>query len=223
MAEEEQLDIFRNLPSLSSTCFAGRITKQFPSISVADAKGNYLSKTKKCCWSLYLGSAWRCKCCLTYQRKWCWGRNRGAHKARSCQHCKHKAWSWFLLCTSCLLPFTEYYNQNVGWWVVLLGVTIFRHAVQVSKFSFLQHTFSILSILSIALIFTHWDSQRRVHLNDWVVLGLSAIRLFNKLTEDFILQLSMCQADLQCCLGEWHVVINRRCFHGDIDEQLTGL
>lgn len=47
MAEEEQLDIFRNLPSLSSTCFAGRITKQFPSISVADAKGNYLSKTKK--------------------------------------------------------------------------------------------------------------------------------------------------------------------------------
>lgn len=37
MAEEEQLDIFRNLPSLSSTCFAGRITKQFPSISVADA------------------------------------------------------------------------------------------------------------------------------------------------------------------------------------------
>lgn len=44
MAEEEQLDIFRNLPSLSSTCFAGRITKQFPSISVADVKNK---KTKQ--------------------------------------------------------------------------------------------------------------------------------------------------------------------------------
>lgn len=47
MAEEEQLGIFRNLPSLSSTCFAGRITKQFPSISAADVKGNCLSKTKQ--------------------------------------------------------------------------------------------------------------------------------------------------------------------------------
>lgn len=39
----------------------------------------------------HLGSAWRWSCCLMYQRKWCWGRKSGAHRARSCQHCGAQA------------------------------------------------------------------------------------------------------------------------------------
>lgn len=38
-------------------------------------------------WLTHLGSAWRWNCCFTYQRKWCWGRKSGVHRARSCQHC----------------------------------------------------------------------------------------------------------------------------------------
>lgn len=88
MTEGGQLDTFRNLPSAPSTDFCRWVTNWFPCISVVETEVNQLSK-RKCC-STYLGSAWRWKCCLMYQRKWCCGRNRGAHKARSCQHCEHK-------------------------------------------------------------------------------------------------------------------------------------
>lgn len=67
---------------------------------------------------------------------------------------------------------------------------------------------------------TKW---RGTDLNDWVVLGLPAAGLLHKLTVNFILQLGMCQAHLQCRLGKWHMVINRGCLHRNVDEQLTGL
>ncbi len=37
-----------------------------------------------------LGSAFRCRYCLRYHRKWCWGRKRATHNDNSCQHWERK-------------------------------------------------------------------------------------------------------------------------------------
>lgn len=41
-------------------------------------------------WATHRGLALRCRYCVRYQRKCCWGRNRATHRDNSCQHYKER-------------------------------------------------------------------------------------------------------------------------------------
>lgn len=61
------------------------------------------------------------------------------------------------------------------------------------------------------------------HLHEGVLLRWAAAGLLHELAVDLTLQLGVNQADLQCCLGQGHVVVHRGGFHWHIDEELAGL
>lgn len=117
MAEGAQLCTTGNLLISLSVYICRCVLQNCPPISAVGARGSQLSRMESCC-SPYLGSACRCRCCLMYQRKWCWGRNRGAHKARSCQHCESKTGnhSCSVLLTCCLSQTTTAKMMASAFW-----------------------------------------------------------------------------------------------------------
>lgn len=127
-----------------------------------------------------------------------------ASLVRLCPECNHRSVHRQLSCTDAA------WNTEAGHW---LGS---QYACPVTS-SHLSHL-AALANGSCQLLYP-WHT----YLHEGVLLRRAAAGLLHELAIDLTLQLRVNQADLQCSLGQGHVVVHRGSFHWHVDEELAGL